>query len=253
MLNKLRNQLLTIIVFILSSSGITLSIYLGIPFFMKYYNLRFGEAYLFCFYSPFFLLFISNFIIYKIEGHSFSLKSYTSRLRLNKLDKHTIKWLALFFVIIFIGFAITSKLGQLISDNISFFSIPDFLPGGLNHNKKLLPGYFFDIPLSNNWLFAIFYFIGWFFNIFGEELMFRGILLPRNEKTFNKYAWLFQGVLWGIWHVYWFWQFIPLTFFVALPLLYVVQKTKNTWVGIIIHGTLNLIPLIYIIIQIVRS
>ncbi|MCK9329888.1 MAG: CPBP family intramembrane metalloprotease [Candidatus Cloacimonetes bacterium] len=132
----------------------------------------------------------------------FSLKSFTFRFRLKKLDKSITKWLMIFFIIISIGFLISSKLGQLISNHISFLSVPDFLPAGLNHNKTLASGYFFDVSLSRNWLFAFYYFIGWFFNIFGEEFMFRGILLLINEKSFNQYAWLFQGILWGFWHIF---------------------------------------------------
>lgn len=76
MLKKLINQYLTLIVFIISSFLITISIYVGIPYFMKNYNLKFGEAYLFCFYSPLLLLFIGSLIIYKFEGYVFFFKIF---------------------------------------------------------------------------------------------------------------------------------------------------------------------------------
>jgi membrane protease YdiL (CAAX protease family) len=48
-----------------------------------------------------------------------------------------------------------------------------------------------------------------------------------------------HGALWSMFHVAFGWQLMlilaPLLF--ALP--YAVQKRKNTWVGIVIHGLIN--------------
>lgn len=250
MFSKTQGLLLTLATFILTSMLITCSIYLLIPFIMATYKLSFAVTYLGCFYIPFVLLFLLALVLYKAEGNLFTPHNFTERFRLHKIDRKTAIWLGVFFIIILIGYFAAAFLSQLISDNISFLSVPDFFPAGLNHNKELVKGYFFDIELKGKWWFALIYFIGWFFNIFGEELLFRGFLLPLNEKSFGKQAWIFQGILWGFWHLYWFWQFIPLTIFVSLPLLFVTQKTKNTWVAIIIHGLLNFVPLVYIISQI---
>jgi len=250
MFKIIKEQILTILVFSISSLILFISIYLLIPIVMRYFQIPFAIAYLGCFYIPFIGLLLTALIIYKREGHKLTIKEISIRLRLHKLNKKSLKLLVIFFILIVLGFLIVSVLSQLISDNIKFLSVPENFPAGLNHNKKLLPGYFFDFSVKGIWWYPVFYFIGWFFNIFGEELLFRGILLPKNEKTFGDKAWIFQGTLWGLWHVFWYWQFIPLIFFVALPLVFVVQKTSNTWVGIIIHGIMNLIPLIYIISQV---
>ncbi|NQT60971.1 MAG: CPBP family intramembrane metalloprotease [Bacteroidetes bacterium] len=250
MFRKLKEQILTILVFAISSLILCISIYVLIPVVMRSFQLPFALAYLVCFYIPFIGLFLTALIIYKREGHKLSIKAISARLRLHKLDKKSLKLLAIFFIVTGLGFLVASYFSQLISDNIKFLAVPESFPAGLNHNKERLPGYFFGLSMKGIWWYPVLYFIGWFFNIFGEEILFRGILLPKNEKTFGDKAWIFQGTLWGLWHIFWYWQFIPLTLFVALPLVFVVQKTANTWVGIIIHGTLNLIPLVYIISQV---
>ena len=215
-------------------------------------GLLFGEAYLFCFYAPFVLLFLGSFFLFRREYGSWSWKAFCARTRLAGFDRRSTVWTFSFLVLISAGYFVVSEAGKYIAVNVALLSPPDFMPGGLDPNKAMRPGFFFDVPLAGKWWFAAAYFAGWFFNIFGEEFMFRGMLLPLDEKSFGKTAWLFQGTLWGLWHVYWKWNFIPLTLFVALPLVFVVQKTRNTWTGIIIHGFLNIIPLVYILIEVMK-
>jgi membrane protease YdiL (CAAX protease family) len=86
-------------------------------------------------------------------------------------------------------------------------------------------------------------FLAWlpyfFFNIVGEELMWRGYLLPRQRAAIGRYAWVLNGLLWAIFHVGIGWRIaivlLPIEFIVP----YVVQKRQNTWLGIIIHGLYN--------------
>ncbi len=72
-----------------------------------------------------------------------------------------------------------------------------------------------------------------------EELFFRGYLLPRMEYL-KKWAPVVNGVLFGLYH---FWQ--PHNYLgiigVGIVLSFVVWKTKNVYLGIIIHCTLNII------------
>jgi membrane protease YdiL (CAAX protease family) len=65
-----------------------------------------------------------------------------------------------------------------------------------------------DVSLTGNFLFVLLYFvIGLVFNIFGEELYYRGYLLPRMSGVFGKWAWVANGVLFTLKHVYqrWVW------------------------------------------------
>ncbi len=74
-----------------------------------------------------------------------------------------------------------------------------------------------------------------FFNIFGEELWWRGYILPRQELLTGQYTWLAHGALWSLFHFGLGWSaiFLALPNFFLLPL--VVQLRKNTTIGIVIH------------------
>jgi len=72
-----------------------------------------------------------------------------------------------------------------------------------------------------------------------EELFFRGYLLARMEHL-KGWAPVLNGTLFGIYH---FWQPHNMLAIigVGIVLSYVVWKTKNVYLGIIIHCTINLL------------
>jgi membrane protease YdiL (CAAX protease family) len=96
--------------------------------------------------------------------------------------------------------------------------------------EKLKPGEY--------WLFLAWlpYF---FFNIVGEELMWRGYLLPRQRAALGRFAWLFNGILWAIFHVGIGWRLAVVLLPIEFVVPYVVQKRRNTWLGVMIHGLYN--------------
>ena len=95
-------------------------------------------------------------------------------------------------------------------------------------------------PLTPNryWLLAV-WFPYWLLNIFGEGILWRGVMLPRQEAAWGKKAWVFHAIGWGLFHIAFGWQLLV----TLLPILFiqtwVVQKRQNTWCGIIIHALIN--------------
>jgi membrane protease YdiL (CAAX protease family) len=75
-----------------------------------------------------------------------------------------------------------------------------------------------------------------FFNIAGEELLWRGYVQSRLP---GKFAWLLCSALWLLFHI----PFGPGVMLMALPALliipYVFDKTRNTLTGIFIHALFN--------------
>lgn len=71
-----------------------------------------------------------------------------------------------------------------------------------------------------------------------EELYFRGYLLAR-MKTFGKYAFVVNTILFSLYH---FWQpYIYLTLILSLlPMMWLVWKTKDLRLAILTHSLLNL-------------
>ncbi len=98
---------------------------------------------------------------------------------------------------------------------------------------------FMEVPSGN--LFWIF--LGWIplyiCNILGEELLWRGYVLPRQELVFGKSAWLVNAILWLLFH----WSINLPAMVLILPTTlvvpWIVQRRQNTWVGILIHGIFN--------------
>ncbi|HWB76812.1 MAG TPA: CPBP family intramembrane glutamic endopeptidase [Nannocystaceae bacterium] len=76
-------------------------------------------------------------------------------------------------------------------------------------------------------------------NILGEELLWRGVLLPRHEQTFGRNAWVVHASGWLLFHV----CFGPGMLLVTAPLIFsqswACQRSGNTTVGIFLHGLVN--------------
>ena len=73
-----------------------------------------------------------------------------------------------------------------------------------------------------------------------EEYYFRGYLLPRMPSSLKGYAPLLHSALMALYHTWTPWLVIARTVGL-LPLVYVVQRKKNIYVGMIAHCLLNTI------------
>ena len=77
--------------------------------------------------------------------------------------------------------------------------------------------------------------------LLGEELFFRGILLPKMEGVFGKWAWAANGVLFAAYHVHKI-EDVPIFIFGSIFFSYLNQKYRSFYPGLIIHGV-EFIPL----------
>ncbi len=235
--------------FVVSSLMINIGVYYLIPMLMEN-EIPFLAGYFIFFYFPLALMFFAALVLYKIEGNAWRIADFKRRMRINPLKKADWLWIAIliagYFALLLLLTPLTNRIAQ-----IPLFSPPDFFPSEINPNKVSTPGYAWGYELSGQFWVVIVYFVGWFFNIFGEELLFRGMLLPRQVEKYGAKAWIYHGIIWGLWHCFWKWQlvlYIPFT----LLFSYAVYKRKNTSIGIIAHGILNFIPLISIIIGVTQ-
>ena len=172
-------------------------------------------------------LFIAAILAARHSGHARSFREIIRVLNIRGLSKADIGWAigGLLGVVIVTGVVVTA-VDKLFSLNLlSQDSYASFL-----RMEKLKPGEY--------WLFLVWlpYF---FFNIVGEELMWRGYLLPRQSAALGRNAWILNGVLWAIFHVGIGWRIAILLLPIEFIVPYVVQKRQNTWLGIIIHGLYN--------------
>ena len=110
------------------------------------------------------------------------------------------------------------------------------LPGGLS----LHPWFMAVAPLTADryWILAI-WLPFWGLNILAEEVVWRGVVLPRQGIAFGKWAWLVNGAGWLLFHAASPWEVMLTLVPTTLILPYVVQRLGNTTAGVIIHAGLN--------------
>ena len=72
----------------------------------------------------------------------------------------------------------------------------------------------------------------------GEELWWRGYILPRQELAHGQGTWFVHGVLWCLFHLFAPWNVLSILPG-CLALSFVAQRLKNTWPAIIAHGLAN--------------
>ncbi len=103
------------------------------------------------------------------------------------------------------------------------------------------------IILENAWLIPFWLFFWVFLAAVGEEIVWRGYILPAHEAQVGRWAWVINALLWNIpFHLYTMHNFfsdMPLYF--LLPLL--VFRQKNTWYGIAVHSLLISLALVIVI------
>ncbi len=97
--------------------------------------------------------------------------------------------------------------------------------------------------------------MGWFavlaamfvFNtVLGEELLFRGFLLPRMNAAFGRGDWVANGLLFTGYHLH-----VPCgmpatlldTFFLAYP----TKRYRSAWIGIAVHSAQSVVLAILVL------
>ena len=90
--------------------------------------------------------------------------------------------------------------------------------------------------MQGNWGWYAAILLLFLFNILGEELLFRGVLLPRMKGVFGRRDWLANAILFTGYHLHEPWL-MPGTFVVdTFAYVYPSRRYQSTWIGIIVHG-----------------
>lgn len=85
---------------------------------------------------------------------------------------------------------------------------------------------------------------GWFAAVFvmlllntalGEELLFRGVLLPRMIGVGGRFAWAWNSLLFALYHVHQPWTILNVLVS-STVFTYTTQRYRSAWMGIILHS-----------------
>ena len=74
-----------------------------------------------------------------------------------------------------------------------------------------------------------------FNTVLGEELLFRGYLLPRMNGVFGQRDWLANGVLFAAYHVHVPWA-IPTALLDTFLVAYPSKRYRSALIGIAVHS-----------------
>ncbi len=163
------------------------------------------------------------FILLKKENLSLNKETWTTRLRFKSLTH--VDWIWSILGLITIG--IFTQLIIMILESI------------LGKAAMHLTFMTFESLSDDRYWILLVWLPFWIFNIMGEEFLWRGVLLPRQEISFGKWTWFYHGLFWSLFHIAFGWQL----YLILIPIIfiqpYLVQKRKNSWIGVIIHAGLN--------------
>jgi membrane protease YdiL (CAAX protease family) len=229
--------------------SILILVFLGLAYYLAYHSIipaylrRTGQpyliAYLWVWVGSMGVILAAALILYAREDHLPGWKVFAARYRLAHMPAKDWLWsLVVLIVCVGLYFGLSSTSHWLAS--LPVFAPVPLAPVELRPDTagNFIQGLFFGMKIQGQWWVVILYFAGWVFNILGEELFYRGWMLPRQELAFGKYAWLVNGTMFTFQH--WMQPFNFLGIWPgALFMAWAVQRRRNTWIGIFQHGLMN--------------
>lgn len=188
------------------------------------FNVTFG--------GPLVLMLIAALVAYRLEGRPWTWPAFRDRMRLTRPTRSAWLWTV---ALVASGFLLPYVLAPLagVVSGVRFYTPPREFTEFMT---SMTSG--FGMDLRGRWdVFLWVVFALAVFNIGGEELWWRGVILPRQELAFGRWAWLVNGLLWDLFHFFYHADLGNVVFYLGLtvPLAYVAQRTRNTWPGIVGH------------------
>ena len=79
-----------------------------------------------------------------------------------------------------------------------------------------------------------------FNTMLGEELLFRGFLLPRMNGAFGRGDWVVNGLLFTGYHLHVPWA-MPATLLDMFTIVYPTKRYRSAWIGIAVHSVQSVV------------
>jgi uncharacterized protein len=106
--------------------------------------------------------------------------------------------------------------------------------------------------MSGNWVWFVLIVVLFVFNTaLGEELLFRGVLLPRMRGVFGRFDWVANGFLFAVYHLHEPWL-IPSSLVDIFALSYPSRRYRSALIGIIVHSSQSVfffVPLLFLVLK----
>jgi uncharacterized protein len=121
--------------------------------------------------------------------------------------------------------------------------LPSPAPAAGHDMVSFLGSHAGSVVLAGNWVwFAAIVAMAIFNTVLGEELLFRGLLLPRMGRAFGRADWVANGVLFAAYHLHMPWV-IPAALVDMIALALPSRRYRSALIGIIVHSSQTVLVL----------
>lgn len=217
----------TVLLFGIPAVGFIAACRILVPYFHQNFGLHPALSWFIGGLLTFLPLFLLALFLARKDGF-LTKAELSSRFRLKKMSNRDWKFALGGLLLIFIGTGLIMGISKLLHLQ---FAIPEI---------ETTPSFMkFEPFQGKERLLLLVWLVMFFFNIFGEELLWRGYILPRQELALGQSAWMLNSALWFVFHVAFGIHLLILLLPILIVLPWCVQKTGNTTVGIWIHGLMN--------------
>lgn len=199
------------------------------------------EAFAVATIAPLAIMLALAIALYFQDGHPATLAAFKERYRLQRITWRDFAWTLAILVVGGLGYGAVAQFINTPLIESGLIPLPNNIPPLINPLVPMTPAIMeasIEAPLVGNWGIIVLYALMLFFNIAGEELFWRGYLLPRQEAQHGRSAWIWHGLLWAFFHIFKWWDVLPLIP-ICLSIAYVSQRTKSTWPALIAHSIFN--------------
>jgi membrane protease YdiL (CAAX protease family) len=213
-----------IVIFTIFTVYFFLLLFTLLPFLKSNYSINPAIYWFITGYFLFIPLFVLAFLMVRFEGN-YGLKEMISALNIKPFSKKDWKYsiIGLFLVFAFTGliFGISFLLNK-------FFGIRPL---------TTTPWFMEMHPFQGiEKLLLLIWLPMFFFNIVGEEILWRGYIQTRLQ---GKYSWPLCSSLWLLFHLPFGFDLIIMLIPIIIIIPYIFNKTNNSLTGIFIHGIYN--------------
>ena len=190
------------------------------------------------FLGPLAALFAAALITYRLEGRPWAWAPFAERLRLHRMTARQWVWTLGLVIGSFALQAALVPVSRALGD-IPLVRWPAEFAQFMSSMERGNLG----VELRGRWDILAVVALGLgLFNVVGEELWWRGIILPRQELAFGRWTWIWHGVLWDLFHSFYYTDVGKAISYlgITMPVAYVAQRTKSTWPGFVLHYIINI-------------
>lgn len=179
--------------------------------------------------------FILSLIILKQEGHKLNWQTVITRMKYQRpVHPKTGKssyWLLLWTI----PFILLSGLLQFGILNLP--NIDSYMTQIILHLPKYDLSSLATTEFKGAWWILVVFLLTSVFNyFFGEEFIYRGILLPKMNGVFGKWDWFINGILFGLYHLHKPQIILSTALYFGLVFALPSKLFQSSWMAVIIHG-----------------